>query len=282
MSMILEESTIDTIEGLTLEAEMNVLVSLCECYEKQLLILEHSTTDDLSEFSVFQEEDNGPADSLRTSFNNEFKKNIGKITSIPKKVIGALINLFTKFVRMCRRKIEKFKFNSTVRKIKRKMPQEEFEQLSMDLEELDVKLKDGSLLITSRFNWTLVREAINNFDLTNLNKSLNIINLIGDPTVCKIDSYINNINDMCVKIEKDIIPKLNRSIKIYEGMFDSIKNVRDDNGVKDNENSMDKISSHVAHLKNNLKSWNKVLTQISNELFIVDQIDHLIDNKKYI
>ena len=273
---------ISVIEELTLEAEISVLSALCECYEKQALILEYSTSEDVSEFSVFQEEDNGPADSLRTSFNNEFKKNIGKITSIPKKIIDVLINLFTKFVRMCRRKIEKFKFNGTVRKIKRKMPQEEFEQLSMDLEELDVKLKDGSLLITSRFNWALVREAINNFDLTNLNKSLNIINLIGDPTVCKIDSYINNINDMCVKIEKDIIPKLNRSIKIYEGMFDSIKNVRDDNGVKDNENSMDKISSHVAHLKNNLTSWNKVLTQISNELFIVDQIDHLIDNKKYI
>ena len=280
MSMILEESTIDTIEGLTLEAEMNVLISLCECYEKQLLILEYSTTDDLSEFSVFQEDDNGLADSLRASFNNEFKKSIGRITSIPKKIIGVLINLFNKFVRMCRRKIEEFKFNNTVHRIKRKMSQEEFEKLNKDLKELDVELKNGSLLITSRFNWTLVREAINNFDLTNLNKSLNLINLIGDPTVCKIDSYLNNINDMCVKIEKDIIPKLNRRIKIYEGMFDSIKNVCDDNGVKDNENSMDKISSYVAHLKNNLTSWNKVLTQISNELQIVDQIDRLFENKK--
>ena len=48
-------NNIDQIEELTLEAEANVLNALCECYQKQLNILEYSTGEDVSEFSVFQE-----------------------------------------------------------------------------------------------------------------------------------------------------------------------------------------------------------------------------------
>lgn len=46
---------IENIDVLTLEAEANVLNVLCECYQKQLNILEYSTSEDVSEFSVFQE-----------------------------------------------------------------------------------------------------------------------------------------------------------------------------------------------------------------------------------
>lgn len=48
-------SGIDQIEELTLEAEMGVIKALCDCYEKQAMILEYSTSEDVSEFSVFQE-----------------------------------------------------------------------------------------------------------------------------------------------------------------------------------------------------------------------------------
>lgn len=46
---------IENIDVLTFEAEANVLNALCECYQKQLNILEYSTGEDVSEFSVFQE-----------------------------------------------------------------------------------------------------------------------------------------------------------------------------------------------------------------------------------
>lgn len=46
---------IENIDVLTLEAEASVLNALCECYQKQLNILEYSTGEDVSGFSVFQE-----------------------------------------------------------------------------------------------------------------------------------------------------------------------------------------------------------------------------------
>lgn len=46
---------IENIDVLTLEAEANVLNALCECYQKQLNILEYSASEYVSEFSVFQE-----------------------------------------------------------------------------------------------------------------------------------------------------------------------------------------------------------------------------------
>ncbi|MBR1988546.1 MAG: hypothetical protein IKA36_05900 [Clostridia bacterium] len=46
---------ISVIEETSIEAEVSVLNALCECYQKQLNILEYSTGENVSEFSIFQE-----------------------------------------------------------------------------------------------------------------------------------------------------------------------------------------------------------------------------------
>ena len=77
---------ISQIEELTLEAEMSVIKALCDCYEKQALILEYSTSEDVSEFSVFQE---GFKDVLNEAKGNKNENIVLRILKfIPRLLIG--------------------------------------------------------------------------------------------------------------------------------------------------------------------------------------------------
>ena len=79
-------SGIDQIEELTLEAEMSVIKALCDCYEKQAMILEYSTSEDVSEFSVFQE---GFKDVLNEAKGDKGENIILRILKfIPRLVMG--------------------------------------------------------------------------------------------------------------------------------------------------------------------------------------------------
>ena len=79
-------SGIDQIEELTLEAEMSVIKALCDCYEKQAMILEYSTSEDISEFSVFQEGFKDVLNEAKGSKNENIVLRILKF--IPKLLIG--------------------------------------------------------------------------------------------------------------------------------------------------------------------------------------------------
>jgi len=77
---------ISQIEELTLEAEMSVIKALCDCYEKQAMILEYSTSEDVSEFSVFQE---GFKDVLNEAKGNKNENIVLRILKfIPRLLIG--------------------------------------------------------------------------------------------------------------------------------------------------------------------------------------------------
>lgn len=79
-------SGIDQIEELTLEAEMSVIKALCDCYEKQAMILEYSTSEDVSEFSVFQE---GFKDVLNEAKGSKGENIVLRILKfIPRLVMG--------------------------------------------------------------------------------------------------------------------------------------------------------------------------------------------------
>ena len=77
---------INQIEELTLEAEIGVIKALCDCYEKQALIIEYSTSEDVSEFSVFQE---GFKDVLNEAKGNKGENIVIRILKfIPRLVMG--------------------------------------------------------------------------------------------------------------------------------------------------------------------------------------------------
>ena len=79
-------SGIEQIEELTLEAEMSVIKALCDCYEKQAMILEYSTSEDVSEFSVFQEGFKDVLNEAKGSKNENIVLRILKF--IPRLVMG--------------------------------------------------------------------------------------------------------------------------------------------------------------------------------------------------
>lgn len=77
---------INQIEELTIEAEISVIKALCDCYEKQALILEYSTSENVSEFSVFQE---GFKDVLNEAKGDKGENIVLRILKfIPRLVMG--------------------------------------------------------------------------------------------------------------------------------------------------------------------------------------------------
>ena len=84
-------SAIDNIDNMVQESEISVLSALCECYEKQAMILEHSTSEDVSEFSVFQE-------GFIMEDGESTKKNVLK------SLLNGIKSIFKRFVSFLRRK----------------------------------------------------------------------------------------------------------------------------------------------------------------------------------
>ena len=73
------------------ESEMSVLFALCECYEKQAMILEYSTSEDVSELSVFQE-------GFIMEDGESTKKNVLR------SLLDGIKSIFKRFVSFLRRK----------------------------------------------------------------------------------------------------------------------------------------------------------------------------------
>ena len=84
-------SAIDNIDNIVQESEMSVLFALCECYEKQAMILENTACDNLSEFSVFQE-------GFIMEDGESTKKNVLK------SLLNSVKSIFKRFVSFLRRK----------------------------------------------------------------------------------------------------------------------------------------------------------------------------------
>ena len=101
---------IDQIEELTLEAEMSVLFALCECYEKQAMILEHSTSEDVSEFSVFQE---GKFGQFLDKVDSKLQKTDGE--SIIKKILLFIPRILMKMINIIRDKRNKHNLDKCVK-----------------------------------------------------------------------------------------------------------------------------------------------------------------------
>ena len=91
--------SIENIETVTMESEMNVLTSLCECYSKQCMIMEYC-----DDTSVFQE-------------SMLFMED-GEESSGVKKVLNKIGEWFKKMIRKISFKIMNFKFDVIVEKIK--------------------------------------------------------------------------------------------------------------------------------------------------------------------
>ncbi|MBR1987958.1 MAG: hypothetical protein IKA36_02845 [Clostridia bacterium] len=101
---------ISVIEELTLEAEISVLSALCECYEKQALILEYSTSEDVSEFSVFQE---GKFGQFLDKVDSKLQKTDGE--SIIKKILLFIPRILMKMINIIRDKRNKHNLDKCVK-----------------------------------------------------------------------------------------------------------------------------------------------------------------------
>ena len=244
---------IDQIEELTLEAEMNVLITLCDCYEKQAMILEYSTSEDVSEFSVFQE-------GLLERDEGESK--LKTVLLLPLRLIGSFVKLLNNFIKMCRDKIRQIRSKKKINKL----------DPNGDFDKLKPIMKNGVLYITSDINLDAVEYEISNFDIDNPDKNNLHSTNIGKPTEYKMEDYLLTIDKICDMIEKNIVPKLNEKMEEYQVELNNVKRDTSNDNTKANRDNIIKIQSHITKLKNALTNWNKLVKKISSELKIAQDI----------
>ncbi|MBR1987953.1 MAG: hypothetical protein IKA36_02820 [Clostridia bacterium] len=244
---------IDQIEELTLEAEMNVLITLCDCYEKQAMILEYSTSEDVSEFSVFQE-------GLLERDEGESK--LKTVLLLPLRLIGSFVKLLNNFIKMCRDKIRQIRSKKKINKL----------DPNGDFDKLKPIMKNGVLYITSDINLDAVEYEISNFDIDNPDKNNLHSTNIGKPTEYKMEDYLLTIDKICDMIEKFIVPKLNEKMEEYQVELNNVKRDTSNDNTKANRDNIVKIQSHITKLKNALANWNKLVKKISSELKIAQDI----------
>lgn len=234
-------ANIDIIEEMTIDAEISVLIALCECYQKQIILSEQSY--------VFQE-------SVFERDPNESK--IKTILLLPLRLIGSLIKLLKRFVKMCRNKINQ------MRSKKNNVSNGEFDP---KFSTLKPRVEDGQTYITSEIDIDLLNFTIENFDTSDIDK-MRLPYKIYNQKEYTVPDYSSKVEKICNTIEKSIIPKLQDKLDEYNI---DLKNARN-SGSGDDKNNRDKIhkiEKDISDLKKFLSGWNNVCKKISNELSIV-------------
>lgn len=234
-------ANIDIIEEMVIDAEISVLNALCECYQKQIILSEQSY--------VFQE-------SVFERDPNESK--IKTILLLPLRLIGSLIKLLKRFVKMCRNKINQ------MRSKKNNVSNGEFDPKFSNLKP---RVEDGETYITSEIDIDLLNFTIENFDTSDIDK-MRLPYKIYNQKEYTVPDYSSKVEKICNTIEKSIIPKLQDKLDEYNI---DLKNARN-SGAGDDKNNRDKIhkiEKDISDLKKFLSGWNNVCKKISNELSIV-------------
>lgn len=241
---------IDQIEELTLEAEMGVLFALCDCYEKQAMILEYSTSDDVSEFSVFQE-------GFYTESSNSGKK---------RSVIKAIIDII---LRMC----EKIRtgFQNLIKRIfGKKDNQDDATNTNNttntnfnDTNNVTDQPIDNASTITILNGY--VRQIIDidvsqNFDISTL-----------EDKIYEIDLSNIKYDDVAIKDIPSIMNKLHNKIKITNSIVDDISNSSDEGAKR-----VKKLSAYCSLIQYLLKNYMNILRKIHNR-----EIKPSVDLAKY-
>lgn len=231
-------ANIDIIEEMAIDAEISVLNALCECYQKQIILSEQSY--------VFQE-------SVFERDPNESK--IKTILLLPLRLLGSLIKLLKRFVKMCRNKINQ------MRSKKNNVSNGEFDPKFSNLKP---RVEDGETYITSEIDIDLLNFTIENFDTSDIDK-MRLPYKIYNQKEYTVPDYSSKVEKICNTIEKSIIPKLQDKLDEYNV---DLKNARN-SGAGDDKNNRDKIhkiEKDISDLKKFLSGWNNVCKKISNEL----------------
>lgn len=263
---------IDQIEELTLEAEMNTLFALCDCYEKQAMILEYSTSEDVSEFSVFQE-------GLFEREEGESKlKTIGLL---PLRLIGFMVKMFTKFVKKCRDTIRNMRLEYLLDLFETGLANDALENTERILDgdwfkfnqHFEVKYEDNKLkcLFRPLKDPKMVQELIDNFDITKIGE----VNLLSQftPSILAykgegipIKDYHKKVERMCDTIEKVILKQLNEQYEIFKNIG-NVENFQTQDGH--NVKGMD-AKFKVKHIENDLKFairvWGDLLKDMTGDM----------------
>lgn len=256
---------INKIEELTLEAEMNTLFALCDCYEKQAMILEYSTSEDVSEFSVFQE-------GLFEREEGESKlKTVGLL---PLRLIGFMVKMFTKFVKKYRDTIRNMRLEYLLGRFEYELAEHTNPNNILNNDwfnikhAFELKYEDGKLrcLFRPLRDPEIVQNLIDNFDIVNVGKEK-----VSDfYRICKTDipikDYLKKVEHMCDTIEKEILEELNEMYEIFKkiGDVDSFQTPSGRN-IKGPE-----AKSHVEKVRIDLKDainrWGKLLKEIGDDI----------------
>ena len=259
------ENDINQIEELTLEAEMNVLFALCDCYEKQAMILENTTCDNLSEFSVFQE-------GLFEREEGESKlKTIGLL---PLRLIGFMIKMFTKFVKKCRDIIKNVRLEFLLNRFEYKLAEyaNPNDVLNSDWsnfnQQFEVKYEDNKLkcLFRPLRDPELVQDLIDNFDIINVREVKTEDFFKISHAFIPVKEYLKKVEHMCDTIENVILKQLNEQLEIFK----NIGNVEDFHPLGKGRVKGSLAKFEVRKIENDLKHasrlWSGLLKDISDDI----------------
>ena len=256
---------ISQIEELTLEAEMNVLITLCDCYEKQAMILEYSTSEDISEFSVFQE-------GLFEREEGESKlKTIGLL---PLRLIGFMVKMFTKFVKKCRDTIRNMRLEYLLNRLEYESAKDTNPNAILNSDWLnnkdffELKYEDGKLrcLFRPSRDPETVQNLIDNFDIVNVGKE----KLSDFYKMCKTDipvkDYLKKVERMCDTIEKVILKQLIEQYEIFKNMGE-VDNLQTQSGrnIKGFE-AKSKVEKIRIDLKDAANRWGNLLKELGCDI----------------
>ena len=227
-------SSIDNIDECVMEAEMNVISAMINEYDKAIMIMENYNGNDYSSFDIFMED-------------GEQKP---KKENIFKRIFKVITDLFQKFINICRHKIKYYKFDKIISKIKKSMSKEELDEFIQHFGNGNEKIKfeNGDIIITSNININGLEKAIDKFVVDSLNGNDNYLNKVFRPSEYSLIRYIKLVDALCSRIEYEVIKPLK-------------------NGTKQPNVDSDTVESYSSEsIKTALNRWNKVFTEISNEL----------------
>ncbi|MBR1987957.1 MAG: hypothetical protein IKA36_02840 [Clostridia bacterium] len=275
MSIIFEEYTIDTIEGLTLEAEMSVLFALCDCYQKQTMILENTACDSLSEFSVFQE-----------NFYTESKSpNNNKIVGLLSKAIQFLIKAFKNFCSKIRDSVKNVGLDVKLAKYKKSLKGMEVsdgegmlrnmrDEYDLRLD-LNIKYENNELKILCRSAWDIdmVYEALRNFDLREPGKS---VKMVADASKVvesyEVGEFIVKTQMICAVIESRVLKSLEYELKRYNEIIDtgnySEEDDLDPDPIDGGRLNREILNKKVSLIEKCTKLWSEALKLMYNEFVL--------------
>lgn len=278
---------INQIEELTLEAEASVLFALCDCYQKQIMILENTECDDLSEFSVFQE-------SFYTESNSPNDKNVkkdgvfNKIAGLLSKAIQFLIKAFKNFCSKIRDSVKNIGLDIKLAKYKKSLKGMEISDAEDVLhnmrDEYDVRLSfniryennELKILFRSAFDIDLVYEALRNFDLRELDKSVKMIaDAFKGVKSYEVGGFMVKTQMICAVIENRVLKVFEHELKRYNEIVDT-GNYSEEDGFDpdpiDVRLNQEILNKKVSLIQKCVKLWNEALRVMYNEFVICSKL----------